>query len=230
MSSQAATLPYTSNTKQQASSIAVSRMMLDDIPAVLEIEKASFPRPWPEKAYRYELAENSNAYFIVARAHGIVSPQNTTPLRKLFSFIRPVTAPSSRTASYSPFGPHGQLPSSFVVGFAGMWMYVDEAHIATIAARADWRGRSVGETILHNLMREAQRRNAVSATLEVRIGNAVAQNLYRKYGFEEVGRRKNYYQDNREDALLMTVTNFETNAYRARLDELERNLRERAMR
>ena len=263
MSSQAATLPYPPNTKHQMSSIAVSRMMLDDIPVVLEIETASFPRSWPEKAYRYELTENTNAYFVVARTHGYSDPAkaSTSALRRLFSRIRPMTAagPDTGPAIRRPLDhawlrPHGlapwratlrgplskdhllghtsnyQVPTSMIVGFAGMWMYVDEAHIATIATRADWRGRGVGETILHNLMREAQRRNAVSATLEVRIGNVVAQSLYRKYGFEEVGRRKNYYQDNREDALLMTVTNFETNVYRARLDELERSLREHAMR
>jgi ribosomal-protein-alanine N-acetyltransferase len=105
-----------------------------------------------------------------------------------------------------------------------MWMYVDEAHIATIATHPEWRGRGVGKLILHNLMREAQRRRAANVTLEVRASNTVAQNLYRKYGFEEVGLRKAYYQDNREDALLMTVTNFTSREYRDRLDALERDL------
>lgn len=182
--------------------IDVSRMALDDIPAVMEIEKTAFPRPWPEKAYRYELTENRNAYFVVARL---------------------ASAPAVRrhwlAQWFKPASPIPALPT--LVGFAGMWMYVDEAHIATIATHSDWRGRRIGERILMNLMREAQRRNAVLVTLEVRIGNAVAQNLYLKYGFEEVGRRKGYYQDNLEDALLMTVTNFTTDAYRRRLDELE---------
>jgi ribosomal-protein-alanine N-acetyltransferase len=184
--------------------IDVSRMVLDDIAAVMEIEKTAFPRPWPEKAYRYELAENPNAYFVVARLASAPQPARRSWLAQL---LKP-TAPAMM-----------QAPP--IVGFAGMWMYVDEAHIATIATHAAWRGRRIGERILLNLMREAQRRNAVLVTLEVRISNTVAQNLYLKYGFEEVGRRKGYYQDNLEDALLMTVTDFTTDAYRRRLDALE---------
>lgn len=181
----------------------MSRMALDDIPAVMEIEKTAFPRPWPEKAYRYELTENPNAYFVVARL------ANAPPARR--SWLAQLLKPASQTTT----------SSAPIVGFAGMWMYVDEAHIATIATHSAWRGRRIGERILLNLMREAQRRNAVLVTLEVRITNTVAQNLYLKYGFEEVGRRKGYYQDNLEDALLMTVTNFTTDAYRRRLDALD---------
>lgn len=181
----------------------MSRMALDDIPAVMEIEKTAFPRPWPEKAYRYELTENPNAYFVVARL------ANAPPARR--NWLAQLFKPS----------PQATTSSAPIVGFAGMWMYVDEAHIATIATHSAWRGRRIGERILLNLMREAQRRNAVLVTLEVRITNTVAQNLYLKYGFEEVGRRKGYYQDNLEDALLMTVTNFTTDAYRRRLDALD---------
>lgn len=183
--------------------VDVSRMALDDIAAVMEIEKTAFPRPWPEKAYRYELTENPNAYFVVARL------ASAPPARR--SWLAQLLKPASpATAQAAP-----------IIGFAGMWMYVDEAHIATIATHTAWRGRRIGERILINLMREAQRRKAVLVTLEVRISNSVAQNLYLKYGFEEVGRRKGYYQDNLEDALLMTVPNFTTDAYRRRLNALE---------
>ncbi len=184
--------------------VDVSRMTLDDIAAVVEIEKTAFPRPWPEKAYRYELTENQNAYFVVARLASAPQPARRNWLAQL---LKPAAPPVIQTAA--------------IVGFAGMWMYVDEAHIATIATHTAWRGRRIGERILMNLMREAQRRDAALVTLEVRVGNTVAQNLYIKYGFEEVGRRKGYYQDNLEDALLMTVTDFTTAAYRRRLDVLE---------
>lgn len=185
-------------------------MTLEDIPAVMQIEHLTFPRPWPEKAYRYELTENPNAHFIVARVSDASRTQASpiSVLQKLMELIRP--HPTLHTS----------LASSLVIGFAGMWMYVDEAHIATLATHPDWRGRGIGQTILINLMREAQRRNAVLVTLEVRAGNTAAQHLYRKYGFEEVGRRKQYYQDNHEDALIMTVTNFNTDAYRDKLTGL----------
>ncbi len=190
--------------------VRVARMTLEDIPAVMQIEHLAFPRPWPEKAYRYELTENPNAHFVVARVSDASRTQASpiSVLQKLMGLIRP--HPTLHTS----------LASSLVIGFAGMWMYVDEAHIATLATHPDWRGRGIGEAILINLMREAQRRNAVLVTLEVRAGNTAAQHLYRKYGFEEVGRRKQYYQDNHEDALIMTVTNFNTDAYRDKLDGL----------
>lgn len=196
-------------------SIVIMPMDVQDIPAVMEIERMAFPRPWPEKAYRYELAENDDAYFVVARASIVedAASHPASPWHKLAQLLRlPARAAvqASRIAT--------------VVGFAGMWMYVDEAHIATIATHPSVRGRGIGERILLDLLREAQRRHAASVTLEVRVSNVVAQNLYRKYGFEEVGRRKAYYQDNREDALLMTITNFESRAYRERLDALEQRL------
>jgi len=194
-------------------SVVVTPMSLDDIPAVMAIERASFPRPWPERAYHYELTENPNAYFVVARAYESIQ---TPPVPH---------SPWHRLAVRLGLHSHPAPAQPLVVGFAGMWMQVDEAHIATIATHPGWRGRGVGERILVNLLREAQRRHAITVTLEVRVSNLVAQNLYRKYGFEEVGRRKAYYQDNREDALLMTVTNFGTPEYRERLDALEGRLR-----
>jgi len=218
ISTQASTVSYTAHVHQDALRVSVLHMTLADIPVVMEIERTAFPRPWPETAYRYELSENPNAFFVVARMRerDFDRPAAISGWRKLVSLVHPSVVVS--------------LPKSQVVGFAGMWMYVDEAHIATIATQTVFRGRGIGEALLYNLMREAQWRHAVSVTLEVRIGNTVAQSLYRKYDFEEVGRRKGYYQDNREDALLMTVMNFDTNAYRARLDELGHDLLERTMR
>jgi ribosomal-protein-alanine N-acetyltransferase len=200
-------------------SIVIEPMAVQDIPAVMEIERMAFPRPWPEKAYRYELAENDNAYFVVARASSLVdaSASPASPWHKLAQLLHL----PGRTAAQTPRIASHAAP---VIGFAGMWMYVDEAHIATIATHPGVRGRGIGERILLDLLREAQRRHAVTVTLEVRVSNIVAQNLYRKYEFMEVGQRKAYYHDNREDALLMTITNFESRAYREHLDALEHSL------
>jgi len=193
--------------------VQVAAMTLEDIPAVIAIERASFPRPWPERAYRYELTENPNAHFIVARLPTPVVAPLVSPWRRLASRLGLVALPLNR---------------AMIVGFAGMWIQVDEAHIATIATHPDWRGRGVGQRILLALLRTAQRCQAQTVTLEVRVSNLVAQRLYHKFGFQEVGRRKAYYQDNREDALLMTVTDFATPDYRARLDALAAALTGRA--
>jgi ribosomal-protein-alanine N-acetyltransferase len=195
-----------SNQARLSACVQIAPMTLDDIPAVMAIERASFPRPWPEHAYRYELTQNPSAYFVVARLPMPDAAPSPSPWRRLASQLGLLVA-----------APDGH-PS--VVGFAGMWVRVDEAHIATIATHPDWRRCGIGQRILLALLREAQRRRAQSVTLEVRVSNLPAQRLYQKYGFREVGRRRAYYQDNREDALLMTITDFVTPDYQARLDAL----------
>jgi [ribosomal protein S18]-alanine N-acetyltransferase len=92
-----------------------------------------------------------------------------------------------------------------VAGMIVIWMIVDEAHIATIAVHPDFRGHGIGKLLLARALIEATHLGANQATLEVRVGNTVAQSLYQKFGFQVVGRRIKYYQDNNEDALIMTV-------------------------
>ncbi|WP_397386802.1 ribosomal protein S18-alanine N-acetyltransferase [Paenibacillus sp. MMS20-IR301] len=90
-----------------------------------------------------------------------------------------------------------------IIGYAGMWAIVDEAHVTNIALLQAYRGRKWGERLLDELMKTAAYLGMKSITLEVRVSNEVAQNLYRKKGFRPAGTRKGYYSDNREDALIM---------------------------
>lgn len=89
-----------------------------------------------------------------------------------------------------------------VVGFAGTWIVLDEAHITNIAVAASRRGRGIGRMLTEALLRYAANLGVVYATLEVRRGNEIAQRLYKRLGFEYVGVRKRYYTDNGEDAFL----------------------------
>jgi ribosomal-protein-alanine N-acetyltransferase len=90
-----------------------------------------------------------------------------------------------------------------------LWFIIDEAHIATIAVHPDFRRQGIGEQILLTALRAAREEGARRAFLEVRAGNAAAQVMYRKYGFEVVGVRPKYYRDNNEDAFLMNLENFD---------------------
>ncbi|NOY99119.1 MAG: ribosomal protein S18-alanine N-acetyltransferase [Chloroflexi bacterium] len=92
-----------------------------------------------------------------------------------------------------------------VIGMLVLWIIVDEAHIATVAVHPQYRRRGVSEALVRTALQEAANEGAVTALLEVRAGNIAAQNLYRKIGFEAVGRRRGYYKDNGEDAILMTL-------------------------
>ena len=99
---------------------------------------------------------------------------------------------------------------SRIVGFAGMWVIVDEAHITTLGVARDSRGLKIGELLLTALLDEAMRRHARRATLEVRQSNEVAQNLYHKYGFAPAAIRRGYYTDNNENAIVMWIDNMTT--------------------
>jgi len=90
-----------------------------------------------------------------------------------------------------------------VVGYGGMWLIIDEAHITNVAVHPDYRGRGIGEAIMRSLVDKATSLGAVRMTLEVRVSNEIAQNLYKKLGFYSAGIRKQYYADNNEDALIM---------------------------
>jgi ribosomal-protein-alanine N-acetyltransferase len=92
-----------------------------------------------------------------------------------------------------------------VVGYGGMWVMVDEAHITTFAVDPDFRRQRIGERLLLALLDVARQRNAREATLEVRLSNLPARRLYEKYGFRPVGLRPRYYSDDNEDALIMTT-------------------------
>jgi ribosomal-protein-alanine N-acetyltransferase len=92
-----------------------------------------------------------------------------------------------------------------IVGFAGLWMMVDEAHITTFAVRHGWRRQGIGERLLLALFDLARARHAQVATLEVRPSNIAARRLYEKYGFALAGIRPRYYSDDNEDALIMTT-------------------------
>ena len=90
-----------------------------------------------------------------------------------------------------------------VVGYAGMWLVIDEAHVTNVAVRADMRGQGLGAALMGRLIQLAADSGMIWMTLEVRRSNKVAQALYHKFGFIDVGYRKRYYEDNQEDALLM---------------------------
>lgn len=90
-----------------------------------------------------------------------------------------------------------------IIGYGGMWIIMDEAHVTNIAIRSDYRGQGLGNRLLLELQRTAVFFGAAKMTLEVRVSNDIAQNLYRKYGFKASGIRPRYYSDNNEDALIM---------------------------
>ncbi|MCU4184992.1 ribosomal protein S18-alanine N-acetyltransferase [Acidiferrimicrobium sp. IK] len=108
-----------------------------------------------------------------------------------------------------------------VVGYAGLMYTGDESHVTTIAVDPRWHRHKIGSRMLAHLVRVSRERDVKHMTLEVRVANTGAQAMYRKFGFEPAGIRKNYYAETKEDALIMWVHDIDTDEYLARLVRIE---------
>ncbi len=141
----------------------IRKMTEADVPAVAELDQISFSLPWPERSFRFEVADNPASRCWVAEVDGRV------------------------------------------VGMIVAWLFVDEVHIATLATHPDFRRQGIAQKLLTHTLRYTFDEGAATSFLEVRESNLAAQEMYRKFGYENTGRRKRYYKDNDEDAILMTL-------------------------
>ena len=189
----------------------VDSMRDRDIPTVSAIERTVFRSPWSESAFRSELAHHDTACYLVLRYVPWLP-----------------TGPSAWRARLREHRQAALIEAS-LLGYGGFWHIVDEGHICTLAVRPAWRGRGLGELLLLSLIERAIQEGAEVMTLEVRVSNLVAQQLYAKFGFERVGQRKNYYSEDQEDAWIMTTGAVRSLAYQQALAELATKLRERLL-
>ncbi len=206
----------------------IEPMTLEDVEEVGEVERLCFTNPWPLSAYWRELKNTDQNYYMVLRDDpafdhrdhdGLDEGEHGPPYLQMRQSRRQRKIAFWNLARLR--GPENPPP---IIGFAGMWTLLDEAHVTTIGVRPEYRGHSLGELIFVALIDEAIRRDISWLTLEVRVTNETAQNLYRKYGFSIQGRRPRYYSDNNEDAFIMWSESLKDEGYRARLEQLQRKL------
>lgn len=200
----------------------IEPMRESDVARVQEIERQSFSTPWSAATYQRELRSPQNSRYIVARAS-----RNRPPLTPAGGEPRRGWLQSLLPPRFAPSEPASPFP---VAGYGGIWLTVDEAHVTTIASAPELRGRGIGELVLNGLIDLSHELGARWMSLEVRMSNTVAQNLYIKYGFEARGTRRRYYTDDNEDALIMTTGEIASTAYQARLHHLRSLLAERLKR
>ena len=168
--------------------LIIRKMTLDDLPAVVELDRMSFSLPWPERSFRFELTDNPASRCWVAEVDGKLA------------------------------------------GMIVVWLLVDEAHVATLATHPDFRRQGIAKKLLSHALQNLVKEGAQSSFLEVRVSNMAAQEMYRKFGYKEAGRRRRYYKDNDEDAILMSLDSLNAEhlmSYdgRSTLDKEEQNER-----
>jgi ribosomal-protein-alanine N-acetyltransferase len=195
-------------------------MRLRDIAEVVQIERESFSMTWPANSYRRELEQNRMARYVVARYE---PAPGEPPAPRLREPRRPFPLSLLPFAGERP--PIDDLPP--VVGYGGLWMMVDEAHVTSVAVRPDFRGRGLGELLMLTLFEVGLRLGARWMTLEVRVSNQVARGLYAKLGFREAGVRPRYYTDNNEDAVIMWSEELRSAAFRERYAKIKQELADR---
>lgn len=114
-----------------------------------------------------------------------------------------------------------------IVGYAGLWLIVGEAHVINMGIDRAFRRRGLGRLVLLALVHVALATSVDVLTLEVRMSNGPARALYGEFGFSAAGERKAYYRDNGEDALIMSTESIGSAAYRARLSAIEQRVEQR---
>lgn len=197
----------------------VEPMSIRHIPAVSAIEEQSFSTSWPASAYRREIERNEMAFYYVAkrassageprreRRFPVTGADNGEEAGLLARLSRLIRGEARR------FAQHEAEELESIVGYAGMWLMLDEAHVTTIAVDPAYRGEGIGELLIVSLLERSLELAAAETTLECRVSNDVAQKLYRKYTFRDAGLRKRYYSDDGEDALIMTTESLDSTLF-----------------
>ena len=119
---------------------------------------------------------------------------------------------------FCAFNEEGKL-----VGYIGTWQIIEEAHITNVSVKPEFRRRKIAEALLHYAIEHCYENGVKYITLEVRVSNEKAINLYTKYGFRSLGTRKEYYQDNNEDALIMWTENIFYDKFKLNYEKLKAN-------
>ena len=198
--------------------VSLRRLQTEDIEQVIEIEREAFSPLWITTPFKRELNNRYACYLVACDSpEHVEEPVGSGPEEAKSLWSRVISGaqrlvPSSQGEGVAP---------APIAGYVSVWYQGEEAHITEIAVREERRGNGIGELLLIGSMREAVKYGATVMTLEARVSNFIAQRLYEKYGFKDVGTRKAYYSDNREDAVIMTTSPIQSDEYQNLFRELQ---------
>lgn len=162
-------------------------LTVDQLPAVVELDQRCLGGLWTIDGYQREIDSPNSDLIIWTRVN---ENENLETNPKELQFPKIVLKNTS-------------ISQHEVIGIGCLWAILEEAHITILAIDPDYQGKGLGEALLFQLLVSAWKRKLERATLEVKVSNQRAINLYQKFGFKEAGRRKGYYQDTGEDALIL---------------------------
>ncbi|NEQ64753.1 MAG: ribosomal protein S18-alanine N-acetyltransferase [Symploca sp. SIO2D2] len=201
----------------------------EQLTAAVELDQLCFGGLWTKSGYERELdSPNSQLLILEGRrqeAEGRRQEAEGSPNDKI--------SPSEDGNSQSPIpnsqSPIPNLPVKYppLLGLGCFWSILEEAHITILAVHPDWRGQGLGQLLLYALLKKAQELQLEWATLEVKPSNQAALSLYQKFGFVEAGRRRCYYQDTGEDALILWCSGLQTPEFTQRLTNCDQQLQTR---
>jgi len=163
------------------------------LPAVLELDNLCFGKLWTLEAYQREIdSPNSEllGLFLEKNQDKEGTEENTYDL---------------------------ELTTYDLLAMGCFWAILDEAHITLLAVQPNYQGRGLGRALLWGLMQAACDRALERATLEVRASNQPAISLYSKFGFQLAGRRRRYYKDTNEDALILWQSGLQRSEFQTKL-------------
>jgi len=200
-----------------------------DIPQSLQLDSEAYPAQWPRPTYtsvKHELRNRLARYMVAVKK---IDPQLSMDKNDNHKGFEGVVNYIKHLFDHDRFfGPDTTRPTGeYIVGMAGFWIMVDEAHITTIATRYAYRRHGIGEWLLIAILDKAIELKANVVTLEVRVSNKPAQELYSKYTFKHVGLRRRYYTDNGEDALIMTTEMLTSKPFHSHFQKLKKSHQQR---
>ena len=206
--------------------VEIRRMTTADIDQVIEIEREAFAPLFMGASLKRDVNNKYARYLVAFQPEAAESepepvpadvPQTLTADGDDSLWGRMVKGVRGMVGRQTAAGSQ----ASDIAGYVGLWFQGNETHITEIAVREELRGNGIGELLLIGSVRVALERGSTVLTLEARVSNFIAQRLYEKYGFKEVGIRKNYYSDNREDAVIMTTSPIHAADYREKFRQLQ---------
>ncbi len=205
--------------------LALQPLSLDLLPAAVALDQRCFGGLWTLDGYRRELeSPNSELLVVVEKAEG--RRQEAEGAREQKYLDLTLKTQNSKLKTQDLPTPHSPLPTP-QLGLSCYGALLEEAHITMLAIDPAYQRQGLGQALLYALIASAHTRGLKRATLEVRVSNASALSLYQKFDFREAGRRRRYYPDNGEDALVLWRGGLQTPEFSERLRDWQQQVCER---